>query len=806
MKLKRFIISFSLVLLAFVGTACGVVYSHYYNYSKELAESNVNNTSIEKPVESEESKLITSLITNITTADSVSGEVIVNGTGTSNLTGKIYYDATQNSSLYADIEGRYRGKKISCTAGYKDGKIYIQYGSAKFCASTTDLMGVVTELIGGSTSGDFSSLLDIELLQDLLGGMEITDLENGYKNISLNIPDFTSVNITVTANGFPTQIKTGLLNIGGENVGLTIILDQKAKTVPTIDTTSYQNLILDQDSNQLIYTILNLINKGGVGISGNLNVGGNDVAFVDAIITSDLKIKVEITSEIVNACIYYIDNCFYIDALGNLLKVSFSDVTTFFNSLFGATNSSSTLPTITMLNSTTLSVQDNTVSLCTSDNQLIDALITGKNYSLDLVAYSYNQNFTLDTASYTSISATSIINMAKRSVNFANSDNYSFEFSGSLSGFNANLNGYIGKNEYGALNSLCVIGDIENQRFALYLTDGYYYLNTGSECVKFSTSCINELSSYISKIYGVSGFTYNDIVKLVDQLQLNALIKSEYRLLVETAYGDVNVYVYSSSVKLSTNALKIGYLTAKGEITIYSNSNYYSHYISEFNRSAYTDLSEATNVANALSSSMKAGTTFSGNITLVLDKILGISINHTIVNISTTLTTRYSGGNLYLKLQLDNLPTASTITPYSSICYTNHSCTLTIFGNSIKIYRTITNKFSGQTQVEVNKTINLNSLNPITLISDVLGLKQSIVSKFTSSSTSNNISVNTDALFRSISFTDGTLGLNLTKAINGLNVSQFDTKIAYTSSGVNGIYVQVGFKKIISLRITLTKS
>ena len=36
MKLKRFIISFSLVLLAFVGTACGVVYSHYYNYSKEI--------------------------------------------------------------------------------------------------------------------------------------------------------------------------------------------------------------------------------------------------------------------------------------------------------------------------------------------------------------------------------------------------------------------------------------------------------------------------------------------------------------------------------------------------------------------------------------------------------------------------------------------------------------------------------------------------------------------------------------------------------------------------------------------------
>lgn len=806
MKLKRFIICFSLVLLAFVGTACGVVYAHYYSYSNELAQSNVNNTSIQKPVESEESKLITNLVTNITTADSISGEVIVNGTGTSNLTGKIYYDASQNTSLYADIEGRYRGKKISCTAGYKDGNIYIQYGTAKFCASTTDLLSAVTELIGGSTSGDFSSLLDIELLKDLLGGMEITDLENGYKNISLNIPNFTSVNITVTAKGFPTQIKTGLLNIGGENVSLTIILDPKAKTVPTIDTTSYQKLILDQESNQLIYTILNLINKGGVGISGNLNVGGSDVAFVDAIITPDLKVKVEITSDIINANIYYIDNCFYIDALGNLLKVNFSDVTQFFNSLFGSSNSSTSLPTITMLNSTTLSVQNNTISLCTTDNQLIDALITGENYSLDLVAYSYNQNFALDTSCYTSISATSIVNMAKRSVNFANSDNYSFEFSGSLSGFNAKLNGYIGKNEYGALDSLCAIGDIEGQKFALYLTDGYYYLNTGSECVKFSTTCINELSLYISKIYGVSGFTYNDIVKLVDQLQLNALIKSEYRLLVETTYGDVNVYVYSSSIKVSTDSLKIGSMTAKGEINIYSNSNYYSHYISEFNRSAYTDLSETSNVVSALSTSMKAGTTFSGNITLVLDKVLGISINHTIVNISTTLTTRYFGGNLYLKLQLDNLPTSSMITPYSSIGYTNHSCTITIFGNSVKIYRTITNKFSGQTQVEVNKTISLTSLNPTTLISDVFGLKQRIVSKFASSSSSNNINVNTNALIRSISLTDNTLGLSLTNAINELNVSQFDTKIAYTSSGVNSIDIQVGFKKIISLKINLTQN
>ena len=111
MKIKRLIFNISLMILAFCATASIVVYSKYYDYSKEAntpSDSTTTNTS----TESEESKLLNNLVSTLMSADSLSGTVIINGSGNTNVEGQIYYDTTNSTSLYTKIGGKYKSNNI----------------------------------------------------------------------------------------------------------------------------------------------------------------------------------------------------------------------------------------------------------------------------------------------------------------------------------------------------------------------------------------------------------------------------------------------------------------------------------------------------------------------------------------------------------------------------------------------------------------------------------------------------------------------------------------------------------------------
>lgn len=798
MRIKRLIFNISLMILAFCATASIIVYSKYYNFSKETnttPDSTTTNTS----VESEESKLLNNLVSSLMSADSLSGTVIISGNGNTNVEGQIYYDTASNTSLYTKIDGKYKNNKISLTAGLINDDLYVNYSGVKFKINTTNAFNVVSELLGGVTDGDFSSMFNLDTLKELMSDMKITDGTNGGEIITINVPNITSLTIETNKAGFPTIIRSGVVSVDSENITATIILSQKAKSVPAIETSGYTNFEVDQNTTHLITTFMNIINDGGVGLSGSLEVNNSSVGTIDCIIAKNLNTKIVLSFNSINVEFYYIDNNFYLNALGNKLKLSFSDVINYINSVF-KTNASTSTPQITMVNSTTIDVLNNKIALSVKNDKLINISVAGSNYSINLNATTTNESISFDNSNYSSLSVKNLTTLSKKIINASKQNQMAIEFSGSISGKTTNANGYIEfTNDY-SINQLCLIGNISDSRFAIYFKDGYYYLNSGSALTKFSTSAVNEFISYFSSIYGTSDFDANDIITLIEKLKLSAVVKSENLIGISSSYGNVNAYIYDNSIKVSTSGLTIGNSKFSGTLKLLLNSTYYKHYINEFNSDYYTDLSNTATATSALVNALKQGKIMSGNLRLTLDKILFVNTDIVIMDIGVTVESIYKNGNLGLEINLTNLPTNSLITDISGCKYSNHQSLIQIAGNFIRIKRTATLKTSGETVVLVNKKINITSLSTDNL-QDILGIKESIVSKFNSGSTGS--SVNFDAILDGIRTTDNTLSVNLSKAFKSANFNRFNVSIITNGSKLSSIIINAQISKVFGIKLTL---
>ena len=798
MKIKRLIFNISLMILAFCATASIVVYSKYYDYSKEAntpSDSTTTNTS----TESEESKLLNNLVSTLMSADSLSGTVIINGSGNTNVEGQIYYDTTNSTSLYTKIGGKYKSNNINLTAGLINDDLYVNYSGVKFKINTTNAFNVVTELLGGVTDGDFSSMFNLDTLKKLMSDMKITDGSNGGKIITINLPNITSLTIETNKSGFPTVIRSGVVSVGAERITATILLSQKAKPMPSITTTGYTNFEVDQNTTRLITTFMNIINDGGISLSGSLEVNDSSVGIINCTIAKDLSTKVILTFNSINVEFYYIKNNFYLNALGNKLKLSFSDAIKYINSVFG-TNASTSTPKITMVNSTTIDVLNNKIALSVKDDKLINISVAGGNYSVNLNAVPTTESISFDNSNYSSISVRSLATLSKNIINASKQNQMAIEFAGSIGGMNANANGYIQfTNDY-TINQLCLIGDIKDNRFAIYFKDGYYYLNSGSALTKFSTSAVDEFISYFSSIYGTTEFDANELINTIEKLKLSAELKSENQIEFNTTYGKVKANIYNDSIKVSTTGLTIGNSKFTGNLKLILNSTYYKHYISEFNPEYYTDFSDITSTTSALVNALKQGKTMSGNIRLTLDKILFVNTDIVIMDIGITVKSIYKNGNLGFEINLTNLPTNSLITDLSNGKYSNHQSLIQIAGNSIRIRRAAIEKASGKTIIAVDKKINITELSTINLY-DILGIKKSIVSKFNSGSTGND--VNFDAILDGIKTTDSGLSINLSKALKGTNFNRFNVSLITNGSKLSSAHLNAQISKVLGIKLTL---
>ena len=345
-----------------------------------------------------------------------------------------------------------------------------------------------------------------------------------------------------------------------------------------------------------------------------------------------------------------------------------------------------------------------------------------------------------------------------------------------------------------------MIGDIKDNRFAIYFKDGYYYLNSGSALTKFSTSAVDEFISYFSSIYGTTEFDANDLINIIEKLKLSAELKSENQIEFNTTYGKVKANIYNDSIKVSTTGLTIGNSKFTGNLKLILNSTYYKHYISEFNPEYYTDFSDIPSTTSALVNALKQGKTMSGNIRLTLDKILFVNTDIVIMDIGITVKSIYKNGNLGFEINLTNLPTNSLITDLSNGKYSNHQSLIQIAGNSIRIRRAAIEKASGKTIIAVDKKINITELSTINLY-DILGIKKSIVSKFNSGSAGND--VNFDAILDGIKTTDSGLSINLSKALKGTNFNRFNVSLITNGSKLSSVHLNAQISKVLGIKLTL---
>lgn len=805
MKLKRTIFNICLMILAFLATGAIVVYANYYNFETET-ENNISSNQNQQAsaTESEESKFLNSLLSTIMTSENLSGTLLVNGDGNTAVEGKIYYDSTSSTPLYTKIDGVYKDNSISLTAGMVNDELFVEFLGVKFKVNTQNALNAVLELTSGATSGDFSSMLNLETLQELLEDMKITENELGGKTISLTIPDFTTLTIVANKNNFPTLIKTGAVTIGSERITLTLMLDTTSKTMPSISTKGYTEFLLDENTTQVVTTIMNIIQSGGVNLRGTLTINNSSVATLQAIIDKNLNIKLSIVSSIATADFYYYNGNFYLDSLGNKIKVDANGVSKYLSSIFGASTTSST-PKITMLNSTTFEVLDNKIAIGVTDGNILDISVSGKNYEANLSLESGKSEVIFSESGFSTISFSSLCNTTKSLLNHLDATKFDLTYNGTIGENSANIYGYFELDNLNSLKNLCMNAYIGNNHFAVYYKDGYYFLNTdGGAKVKYSATALDGLLSYLSTNLNLSAISMSSIEELINELQLKIVLKSASRINFQTTFGSLNVDIFSSSIKISSSDLKISELELSGNLKIEPNSNYYSKYLKTIEPDTYNDLSSTTDAVNSLVSTLKSNSKFSGNVSLTLGKVLGISTNITLVDLSVKVRSVYQNGTLGIEIVLGNLPTNPLLTDYSSIFYSKHTSTIQIVGGKMQIKRTIYGRTTKKTFVETSKIINLSDFSADNL-GDILGLKSSIIKKFKSSSSDTSIDLNANAIIKGIYATDQTLGVNLAPALNKLNVTKFDTQINHKAGSVTTISLDAKLKNAIGIKLKLSR-
>lgn len=801
MKLKRTIFNICLMILAFFATGAIVVYNNYYHFEIET-ENNINsNQNQQTATESEESKFLNNLLSTIMTAENLSGTVLINGDGNTAVEGRIYYDSTSTNSLYTKIDGIYKDNSINLTAGMVKDKLYVNFLGTKFAINTQNALNAVLELIGGTTSGDFSSVLNLDTLKELLEDMTITKNENGGKTIKITIPDFTTLTIIANAKDFPTIIKTGVVTLGSERISLTILLDQTASTIPSISTKQYTEFLIDESTTAIITTFMNIIQTGGVKLTGGLSVNNSSVASISAVIDSSLNVKLSILSDIATADFYYYNGNFYLEILGSKIKVDAKGISQYFSSVFGANTTSST-PKITMLNSTTFEVLNNKIAISATNGNIVDLSITGKNYVLNLNLVGEKCSFNFTDNGFSSISFSSICNLTQNLQTHLNASEFDLIFNGSIGNYDSTIYGYAKLDNLNSLDKLTINAFIGSSHFAIYYKNGWYYLNTGSAKVKYSVDALDGLLSYLSSNLNLSAIEMQDIAELLEELQLKVLLKSGTRITFQTTYGNLTTDVYDENIDITTKGLNIGGTNISGKIKITPNSNYYSKYLAQIVPDSYNDLSSTTNLVKAVENSLKNNSSLSGKMTLSLGKILGFNTNITLVDLDVKIRSVYKSGKLGIEVVLENLPTNTLLTDYSSIFYSNHKVTLQFVGGEMRIYRTIYGRTTKKTFVETSKVIKLSDFSTDT-IKDIFGIKSSIIKKFNSASSGENLNINTSAIIRGISATDNSLGVSLTSALNSLNITKFDAKISHSGGKVKAISMNIKLKNAIGIKLTL---
>lgn len=729
----------------------------------------------------EEMTILTGLVSSITGSENLLGTLsIKSSSGDCNVVAEIKFQNTEEIALSCEVKGTYNKKTISASATYLNDVAYVNFYGTKLAIPVEEVASVVSAILDGTTGGDVTEIVNLDKLESILENVVEEKQPDGGTKVILTIPNLGEIIISIDESGLPSNINAEALKLGGQTYNISFEIRQVSENNISVKTDEYKVVRLNENGNQVLTCLMDIAKSGGSEIAGSLDVDGTKVD-VSIYVNSKLEVMATAKLEGLEATIYYKQNKFYLDFLGNYMSVNATDVIKLFGDLFGADMS---LPKFAVVSDNSFSINKNTITFKTdSTNKIISINVSGENFAGALAIRKSNKSFTVKTTA-TNLSYDYVKSAIVSGKKLIEASEYSANVNASLNGKQIEGQLYLQKDANFTATAVCFIGLVNGNAFNIYSIDGYVYLDTLGNKMKFSHSSLDTAYAFISDKFGFDYLTLKDFVDYLKASKITIEAGNIPSLSISCTLGDGNISLYNTYAKVEVNNVKIASTRVSGEVSIYPNETLYKNNFRNLNKALYTDLSKAeVALESAINSLTKSQANYSGYLSLALS-----STNWILKKVDVDITTYYNktSNQLSFKILLKGLPTSNLFTNYSPFAHNNHKAEITISGNNLTVKRTIKNFWSGVTTVETNKTFNLSSLQFNTLL-DALGLTK-VSSKFTPGT---SISLSDDALFKSISATDSKLALNLKTGLKGFNIKKVSARMTYKNGYINNLNVAV---------------
>lgn len=787
--MKKIIFNIMLFVLCFAGALGCVVYSGYAN-KKEQDALNQNN----KAIQASENNFLVSMINNITTAESISGDLrLTSASGKTDIKGKLELVNDGGLNIKATLNGEFEKTKLQLVAYYIGDTLYLSYEGLNLSFKVEDAMSALSGIFDGATTGDLSGILNMDTLSSALTDMKTEELDTGGKKITISVPYIGDLHIITNSKDVPLYIGASGVELNNDVYNLSIILNN-ASSPFNFDKTIYTEVDINGYS-EIISSIVNIISNGGATFTGKVRVPDIGTP-IDVEFTINDKLEMLLTASLdgIDLSIIYKEDRVYIDILNNLLSMPTDDLLKFIDKHF---NSKLTL---TLIDTNTLKLNTGfgsfKIALNINESSLDAIYINSGQITANLKRAKTIKTISLNTSSATTISYENLNSLYDKCMAIVNAKTYDVDLSGNINNINFSGQMYINPNEgKTGITDFAFRGSLNSKAIGLTYTGGEYFLSYDGLQVKFSAEYLNDLYNYFSSDLNIDYIDFDDVISFIKEISAKISIKSSTSLSVtyrSTAFS-ATLKDYFTELKLTN--MTIGGNTINANAKIYNNTTNYSVFITNLNKNSYTDLSNTSSAIKSVANSVKKSSAgYTGKLTI---GVSGIRV----YNVDISLKTSYSNGKLKLVANLTNLPTTLAVTNYNSLLYKNHKATITIYDGEIKVHRTIEKRFSGATVTEVDKTYNAKNID-INILQDVLGLSNFVMKQIKNSSASTDNSFKASSLVEGLEIADSSIGC-LTDSLGAFGISKFNAKLAFESGYIKKLNLDVAIKNIFFIGLTL---
>ncbi len=788
--MKKIIFNLMLFILCFAGALGCVLYASW----TKMNDATIDSTP--KTLATEDNSLV-SLIQNITTAESLGGNIrLTSDSGRTNINGEVQVFNDGELKIQANVNGKFENTKLSINAYYLLDTLYLNYQDLRLSFAVSDTISALSGILNGATGGELSDLLNLETLQSALTDMKTSELSSGGKKIAVTIPYIGDFQIITNAKNVPIFISASNINLNNDIYHLSVNLNTKATTFE-LDTSIYKNIDIN-DYSEIITGIVNIISNGGATFKGTLSTPftTNDID-LELTINDKLEILLNANIDNTNLKLFYSDEKVYLDAFDNLLCVTVEDCLKLIDYYFDEPIKLSLVDTNTLSFDT--SIGSFTIGLNIEETNLEDIYFDGEGFAFDLHKANRTKQIEFSTNNAQNVSANNLINTIDKCSKLLSAENYSIEINGTVNNlaFKGNTYFELNKTQTG-LNSFAFVGSFNNTNLGLVYTDGYYYFTYADAKVKFSSECVTDLYNYFTQQTTVSYIDFESIVAFIDDITTKLSFSSNSKLSMISGNSEFSILLRDSMTKINANNIKIGENTLTLSANVYADNTSYKIYVNSIEKSSYIDCSKTNDTIKAVTNSSKLS---SGKYSGVLS--IGI-YNCDVFNIKIDVKTTYSNGKFKLVANLSNLPTTIGITKYNSLTYKDHKATLTLENGKISIQRTIQKRFSGSTLTEIDKSYKFNEIN-VSILQDLIGFSNGTMKTITKNASSPSTNkINLSSLIKGMEIADSSLSV-LTKSFGAFGITDFRANIEHKNSYVTSLSLDVAIKELVTIHLTLDK-